>query len=228
MFDIITEKQRKFYCYIYLIEEKRWKAARLQNSLVTGIGIGFFVTFVAGQPIYIGALIALVVAIILGKLTYIQLINLDKTIGNHLKMEFPSFAITLASMLSTYDNVNNALEKAYEYNEDIYYRHLLSQLIEANIKYPEDFEKNIFDFCQEIPSNNAIFLGKTLIDFKEKGFDEELLDKLVANLNVESTNLAEAIVEQAGAGFIKFGTAPVMIAMGYIFAFALTMFGKGG
>lgn len=227
MFDIITERQKKFYCYIYLIDQKKWSAARLQNSLVIGLGIGVFLWFIVKVPIWIAGLVGAVLFLIIYKLTYIQLQNLDKVIGNHLKMEFPNFAITLSSMLSTYDNVNNALEKAYEYNEDIYYRHLLSQLIEANIKYPEDFDKNIFDFCNEIPSNNSIFLGKTLIDFKEKGFDEELLDKLVANLNVESTNLAQSIVEQSGAGFIKFGTAPVMLAMGYIFAFALTMFGRG-
>ncbi len=227
MSDIIFERQRKFYCYIYLIEEKRWNSARIQNSLVSAIGIAFFLGFVVKVSILITAIVALVIFILMFKVTYIQLANLDKAIGKHLQMEFPNFAITLASMLSTYDNVNNALEKAYEYNEDIYYRHLLSQLIEANIKYPEDFEKNIFDFCNEIPSNNAVFLGKTLIDFREKGFDEELLDKLVANLNVESTNLAATIVEAAGAGFIKFGTAPVMLAMGFIFAFALTMFGRG-
>ncbi len=227
MFDIITEKQKKFYCYIYLLDEKKWSAARLQNAFIAALAIGFFMFFIFSFGIVPSILASLVIFIVLFKLTYIQLANLDVTIGKHLKMEFPNFAITLSSMLSTYDNVNNALEKAYEYNEDIYYRHLLSQLIEANIKYPEDFDKNVFDFCNEIPSNNAIFLGKTLIDFKEKGFDEELLDKLVANLNVESSNLAQTIVEQAGVGFIKFGTAPVMLAMGYIFAFALTMFGRG-
>lgn len=226
MYDIIFEKKKKFYCYIYLLDQKSWEQSRIMTSVVLGIAIGGFMYMMEMNP-YVCVLATLLIAFIMIKLTYIQLINLDRAIGKHLKMEFPNFAITLASMLSTYDNVTNALEKAYEYNEDIYYRHLLSQLIEANIKYPEDFDKNVFDFCNEIPSNNSIFLGKTLIDFKDKGYDAELLDKLVANLNVESSNLAQTIVESANAEFIKFGTAPIMISMGYIFAFALTMFAEG-
>lgn len=222
MYDILFEKKREYYCLIYLLDSKSWNQARLTNSLVLGLvaaGVCYFMEMGIPTAIIAGILAGFFIA----KMTYYQLTKLYIPIQTQLRQEFPSFAITLASLLSTYENVTNAFEKAYEYNDNIYYRHLLIQLVEANKEFPQDIDQNIFDFCGEIDSNNATFLAKTLIDFRDKGYDEELLDKLVINLNIENANLTEQIVKGAADKFIKFGTAPIMLVVGYLFMFVFKM-----
>lgn len=226
MFDFLLERKREYYCYIYLIEEKRWNAARIQNSLVLGI-VGIAVLYLmVGLDIIPSVLGGVGIGFGIFKLTYLQLTKLDIAIGKHLKQEFPTFAITFASLLTTYDNITNAFEKAYEYTDDDYYRHLLLQVVEANKKYPEDIDQNILDFCDEIPSTNAMFLAKTLIDFREKGYDPLLMDKLIASLNVENENVYQTIVDNAGNAFVKFGTFPVLMSLAVIFSFVFAMMGK--
>lgn len=222
MSDLILETKRDYYCLIYLLDPVSWNKARITNSVALGLmasGVAFFM----GLNLIITIAAFFVVGLITAKVTYYQLTKLYIPISNQLKMEFPSFAITLASLLSTYENVTNAFEKAYEYNDNIYYRHLLIQLVEANKAYPQDIDQNIFDFCGEIDSNNATFLAKTLIDFREKGFDEELLDKLVINLNIENANITKTIVASAADSFIKFGTMPIFLVIIYIFWFVFEM-----
>lgn len=223
MYDILTEKKRGYYCYVYLLDEKKWNNARITNSVALGL-MGAGASFVMGKlPIVNSLLIGLIVGLLIFKLTYFQLTKLDIAIGKHLQREFPSFAITLASLLTTYENITNAFEKAYEYNDDMYYKHLLLQVVEANKRFPDQIDKNIFDFCEEIPSSNAMFLAKTLADFREKGYDEQLIDKLIANLNVENTNITKTIVDSATDKFIKFGTAPIMLSIGMLFIFVFAM-----
>lgn len=222
MLDILFETKRDYYCLIYLLDPVSWNRARLTNSVAMGAmasGVAFFF----GMNLIITVLAFPVVAFLIAKMTYYQLTKLYIPIANQLRMEFPSFAITLASLLSTYENVTNAFEKAYEYNDNIYYRHLLIQLVEANKEFPQDIDQNIFDFCNEIESNNATFLAKTLIDFRDKGFDDALLDKLVINLNIENANLTEQIVAGAADKFVKFGTMPIFLTVGYIFIFVFAM-----
>ncbi|WOO88179.1 hypothetical protein RZE82_04425 [Mollicutes bacterium LVI A0039] len=222
MSDIILERKRDYYCLIYLLDPVSWNKARITNSLAMGL-IAAGMSFFMGLGLIITILAFIVVSIAIAKLTYYQLTKLYIPIANQLKLEFPSFAITLASLLSTYENVTNAFEKAYEYNDNIYYRHLLIQLVEANKAYPQDIDQNIFDFCGEIDSNNATFLAKTLIDFRDKGFDEELLDKLVINLNIENANITKTIVATAADSFVKFGTMPIFLTIIYIFMFVFAM-----
>lgn len=222
MRDIIFEAKRDYYCLIYLLDPVSWNRARLTNSLAMG-AMASAVCFFMNLSLIITILAFPVVALLIAKLTYYQLTKLYIPIANQLRMEFPSFAITLASLLSTYENVTNALEKAYEYNDNIYYRHLLIQLVEANKEFPQDIDQNIFDFCAEIESNNSTFLAKTLINFRDKGFDEELLDKLVINLNIENSNLTKSIVASAADQFIKFGTIPIFSIVMYIFMFVFAM-----
>lgn len=227
MSDIIFERKRDYYCMVYLLDPKSWNNARMTNALVIGLiasGIAFFLE----APLIVVILACPVVAFSIAKATYIQLTKLSIPIANQLKTEFPSFAITLSSLLSTYENVTNAFEKAYEYNDNIYYRHLLIQLVEANKEFPQDIDQNIFDFCGEIDSNNATFLAKTLIDFRDKGFDEELLDKLVINLNIENANLTKTIVENAANKFVKFGTMPILLVVMYIMMMVMAMMGSAG
>lgn len=222
MLDILLEKKRDYYCLIYLLDPVSWNRARMTNAIALGAmasGVSFFM----GAKLLITILAFPVVTFLIAKLTYMQLTKLDRLIAAQLKMEFPSFAITLSSLLSTYENVTNAFEKAYEYNDNIYYRHLLIQLVEANKEFPQDIDQNIFDFCAEIESNNATFLAKTLIDFRDKGFDEALLDKLVINLNIENANLTEQIVDGAANKFVKFGTLPIFLTVIYIFMFVFEM-----
>lgn len=222
MSDILFERKRDYYCLIYLLDPASWNKARMTNSLAMGL-IAAGVTFFMGLSLVVSLVAFGLATLIVAKLTYYQLTKLYIPIANQLKLEFPSFAITLASLLSTYENVTNAFEKAYDYNDNIYYRHLLIQLVEANKSYPQDIDQNIFDFCSEIDSNNATFLAKTLIDFREKGFDEELLDKLVINLNIENSNITKLIVESSADQFIKFGTMPIFLVIIYIFWFVFAM-----
>lgn len=222
MSDILLERKRDYYCLIYLLDPVSWNRSRLTNSIALG-ALASGVCFFMGLSLMITILAFPVAAFLVAKLTYIQLTKLDSAIAYQLKMEFPSFAITLSSLLSTYENVTNAFEKAYEYNDNIYYRHLLIQLVEANKEFPQDIDQNIFDFCNEIESNNATFLAKTLIDFRDKGFDEALLDKLVINLNIENANLTKQIVASAADKFVKFGTMPIFLTVIYIFVFVFAM-----
>lgn len=222
MFDILLERKRDYYCMVYLLDPKSWNNARMTNSLVLG-AVAAAVTYFLEFPMPVTIIAFPVIAFIIMKATYIQLTKLSIPIANQLRAEFPSFAITLASLLSTYENVTNAFEKAYEYNDNIYYRHLLIQLVEANKEFPQDIDQNIFDFCGEIDSNNATFLAKTLIDFRDKGFDEELLDKLVINLNIENANLTKSIVDGAADKFVKFGTMPILLIVMYIMMMVMSM-----
>lgn len=222
MRDILLEEKRDYYCLIYLLDPKSWNNSRMTNSIAMG-AMASGVCFFMGLSLVITILVFPIVAFLIAKLTYYQLTKLYIPIANQLRMEFPSFAITLASLLSTYENVTNAFEKAYEYNDNIYYRHLLIQLVEANKEFPQDIDQNIFDFCGEIESNNATFLAKTLVDFRDKGFDEDLLDKLVINLNIENSNLTKQIVTNAADQFIKFGTIPIFVVIIYIFWFVFEM-----
>lgn len=222
MLDILLEQKRDYYCLIYLLDPVSWNRARLTNSIAMG-AMASAVCFFMGLSTVVTLVAFPVVGFIVAKLTYYQLTKLYIPIANQLKMEFPSFAITLSSLLSTYENVTNAFEKAYEYNDNIYYRHLLIQLVEANKEFPQDIDQNIFDFCNEIESNNSTFLAKTLINFRDKGFDEELLDKLVINLNIENANLTKNIVASAADSFIKFGTIPIFVTIIYIFWFVFEM-----
>lgn len=222
MLDILLESKRDYYCLIYLLDPISWNRSRLTNSIAMGAMAGGL-CFFFGMSLVITIIATIATTFLVAKLTYIQLTKLYIPIANQLRMEFPSFAITLSSLLSTYENVTNAFEKAYEYNDNIYYRHLLIQLVEANKEFPQDIDQNIFDFCNEIESNNATFLAKTLIDFRDKGFDEALLDKLVINLNIENANLTEQIVKGAADKFVKFGTMPIFLTVIYIFIFVFAM-----
>lgn len=222
MYDIIFEKKRDYYCLIYLLDPVSWNRARINNSAAMGL-LAAGVCYFMGLGVIVSIIALLVGAVLTAKLTYYQLTKLYIPIANQLRMEFPSFAITLSSLLSTYENVTNAFEKAYEYNDNIYYRHLLIQLVEANKEFPQDIDQNIFDFCGEIESNNATFLAKTLVDFRDKGYDDALLDKLVINLNIENANLTEQIVKVAADKFVKFGTIPIFLTVIYIFIFVFAM-----
>lgn len=223
MRELIFETHLEMYCQFYQIDQEKWMQERFKQSIVIGI-IGFLIVL-----FLMGFLFGLIFGVISGytvyKLKYISLTNYDRVIKRTLKDDFPIFVVTFCALSGYYNNVTNIFSKSIEYVDNKYYEALVSQFIELVDRYPGEIDSHVFELANEIPSQNNLFFAKTVIDMNQKGFDSEIIGKLVDIVNSEFDNTIAVLVESIPLKFIKFASMPIMFSMLYLFMFTFGAMG---
>lgn len=217
MRELIFETHLEIYCDIYQIELDKWSKTRRQYTVILAMIVFFMVFLFLG---FVPAVIAAVSsAYITYKIMYINLTNYDKVIKNGLRNDFPVFVVTFCALAGYYNNITNIFVKSVDYVDNKYYLALVGQFVDLVNLYPGEIDSHIFEFTNEIPSQNNLFFAKTVIDMNQKGFDQEIIQRLVDIVNSEFDNTINVLIESIPLKFIKFASLPIMISMLYLFMF---------
>ncbi len=231
MSDILFEKQKKEIFARYQMNGTNWEINRLVACTLFAAIIWFVVWFFFKENnpnIWIWAtLIALLLFFIMFKQTYVQLTHIDKKVERYLATRLPLITTTIVSLTGYYDSVINILRLSEEYIGDKYYSIKVNEFLKNVKERPEDLEGEVFNMFSKIPSANALFLSRAIIDIKNKGYDKELVMSLTKSVNREAEAYVKLKVQQVPLSFIKFGTFPIMVTTLLLLMMVMGMIGYG-
>ncbi len=223
MKELIFETHLEVYCEVYQINQKNWSKKRFQQSVIMGV-LTFLVSAVV-LTIQFALIFGITASYIVYKLAYVNLTNHERLIKRSLEEDFPVFVVTFCALSGYYNNVTNIFLKSVDYIDNKYYEILIAQFVNLVNDYPGEIDSHIFELTGEIPSQNNLFFAKTVIDMNQKGYDSEIISRLVDIVNGEFDNTINVLVESIPLKFIKYASMPIMFSMLYLFMFTFGSLG---
>ena len=210
--DILFEKRKKYYIEKYDINRGKWEQNRIVANLVFAIVV-LIIAYGFGLGLVKSVLLGMAVFIIMFKFSYLELTKMDTKVAKYLALTLPQITTTFVALSAYYDSVINILDYSKSYVDDKYYSMRIDAFLEKTKKNPEKIDDHLFALFSDLPSVNALFLSRSMVDLKNKGYDQELLISLMKSVETESASIIAAKLEAIPLAFIKFGTFPIMITM---------------
>ncbi|MFV0288900.1 MAG: hypothetical protein ACK5HR_05590 [Mycoplasmatales bacterium] len=222
--DFLLEKNKAYYMERWQINKNKWEQNRLVSCLVFALVVFFIVVFVLKIMTMIPAIIvSIVVFFAMFKFSYFNLTQMDVKIESYLGKLLPNITVTFVALSAYFDSVINVLETSKVYVNDKYYSIRIDEFLEEVKNDPDNTDEYIFNLFKNIPSANGLFLARTIVDSRKKGYDMELMSTLIKSVSTEAEVTNRKLLEAIPLEFVKFATFPILFTLLLMFMMVMSL-----